>query len=304
MISDLYNYVADLIYTLLEADTLPRVGPVTPIPGDTPDTIPRIDPAELINGKHLANGGDAIVSSGRLNGTQVAVKTFFKAKKYSSELNIHQKLNHANIIQLYAHLNDTNNLTYLLILEFAIHGTLTDYLKTHEGEDRKNNLSAQYGIQIAEGVYYLHSKDIIHRDIKPDNLLITRDGTLKICDFSLSLHLEKHEDYRDEKKLKGSLGYLAPEIISFNPFNFWGIYRYDFKVDVYAVGVLLSLLVTSRENKCLFNHHKISVEVEKTASPELNRLIRFCLKDDPAQRPNMLTVLDHLRQPRIKFRPK
>ena len=87
--------------------------------------------------------------------------------------------------------------------------------------------------QISSALYYLKSKSIIHRDIKPDNILLTPSGHVKLIDFGLSLstNLAKTEFRR-----VGSPGFIAPEVINCKKDSLKG---YGFKSDVYSLGIVL-----------------------------------------------------------------
>ena len=89
--------------------------------------------------------------------------------------------------------------------------------------------------QILKGLIFLHSNGVVHRDIKPDNILLTKNKQnsqiiVKIADFSLA-------EYFHEKKLNaicGTPGYMAPEIFTED--------EYDEKVDVYSLGIILYMM--------------------------------------------------------------
>lgn len=90
--------------------------------------------------------------------------------------------------------------------------------------------------QIAEGMKYIHSKKVIHRDLKPTNILLSSDGTVKICDFGIS-KLMTIEEQTMTRGL-GSQKFMAPEILNEED-------NYDEKVDVYSFGVVVFFVLSS-----------------------------------------------------------
>ena len=89
--------------------------------------------------------------------------------------------------------------------------------------------------QIGEGISYLHSFGIIHRDIKPDNILITNKNEIKIIDFGLSKIIGNNEKTNEGY---GTLHYAAPEILLRIP--------YGKEIDIWALGILLFYILTGR----------------------------------------------------------
>ncbi len=110
-------------------------------------------------------------------------------------------------------------------------GTL---IKDHKKKGSENLLKEEEILkifaQICEGVRYLHEeRNMIHRDLKPDNLLISSNGTIKIGDFGLSKDFENSKQYASSQV--GTYCYMSPEIIENG--------KYDFKSDIWALGVIL-----------------------------------------------------------------
>ena len=104
--------------------------------------------------------------------------------------------------------------------------------------DERGSLSRQeavdYMIQILKGVSLIHSRNILHNDLKPDNLIITHDGTVKIFDFGIATHKENSKF----DKLLASAQYVAPEVIinkEFSP-----------QSDIYSLGTILFELITGK----------------------------------------------------------
>ena len=147
----------------------------------------------------------------------------------NTEVNIHGRIEHPNIIKLHNFLKNKN--FCFLILEYAPCGTLFDIIRSKHGLSEIN--SFYYFLQTLNAIYFLHLHSIIHRDLKPENLLLTEKNIIKLCDFGWSVKLD------DNKRTTfcGTVEYMAPEIIKKQ--------KYDEAIDVWSLGVLLYELVHS-----------------------------------------------------------
>jgi len=153
----------------------------------------------------------------------VAVKKFTKYidKKYvDSEINLMKDLDNNNILKLYEVIRTSGNL--YLILEYCNNGDLSKYIK------KKNNDNDYFYIfQIILGLKYLYNNNILHRDIKPQNVLL-HNNTIKICDFGFA-----KEFYNNDliNTFCGSPLYMAPEILK--------VGEYTEKSDIWSLGVII-----------------------------------------------------------------
>ncbi|XP_076047411.1 serine/threonine-protein kinase Chk1-like [Oratosquilla oratoria] len=197
---------------------------------------------------------------------------------------IHSQLEHKNVIRLFFWRKFGP--TLFMYFEYANGGSLGDLKGALAEED-----ALQYFEQLREGVDFLHSKGVVHRDIKPDNLLLTEDGVLKITDLGLSSIFV----WRGvEVPLRGFVGtqhYMAPEIFTGRSYR-------GPPVDMWACGVVLfnmltaglpwSTAISNDNNYVLWVHRRKKIfrrklwnEIEGLSSLSL---IKQLLAVDPSER--------------------
>jgi serine/threonine protein kinase len=153
----------------------------------------------------------------------------------NNELQILLELNHPNIIKIYRYFSTDKS--HCLVLEYCSGGSLADYIKKN-GPIRPP-LLFDWCYQILEALYYMHQKNISHRDIKPNNILIDKYNRIKIADFNLS---QEFEVIKQNPNFVGTDMFMSPEIkykFNFDPF----------KVDVWACGVTFYLMVEGAKHK-------------------------------------------------------
>lgn len=155
----------------------------------------------------------------RIDGEAYAIKEFSKGKdpiKIENEIRIHSKMNHPNIIKLHAVIKDfDNNTQKKMILEIAEGGELFDYVERRgilENEEIKRLMK-----ELLESISYLHNQcQISHRDIKLENILLTKDGQLKLTDFGFASSISGNGDGDGDSLSSTACGspcYAAPELV-------------------------------------------------------------------------------------------
>lgn len=198
-----------------------------------------------LSGTQLGEGSYAKVNLGinKASGEKVAVKILDKKKmkkkdikKVQREVTILSSLFHKNVVKVYDSYEDLEREVFYIVMEFASKGNLFDQIvddtKDFTEEEAQNILRP-----LVHALEYCKSKGVVHRDLKPDNILIAEKGLLKIADFNLSKMLSTYEmEFSVLETQCGTPNYVAPEVISGKP--------YDYKCDVWSLGVILYLLLS------------------------------------------------------------
>ncbi len=221
-------------------------------------------------------------------GTVVAVKIYapekgldeYGLKQFRREYSITQPLNHPNLLK--ASYFDIAEGSPFLVMPFCSKGSVGNKLMEHQvlGEQE----IAQIVAQVGDGLAYLHSKDIVHQDIKPDNILIDNDNNYLLTDFGISSRMRS--TLRKATTMSGALtvAYAPPERFDQNPQN-------TTAGDVFSLGVMLYELCEGdvpwmgSGGVSLLSGSKPPLVSDKF-SPELGKLIQSCLALRMQERPN------------------
>lgn len=127
------------------------------------------------------------------------------------EIAIMKKLSHNNLVSLYEVLDDPDEDSLYMVLEMCKKGVVMKVGLDERAEPYQNEACRCWFRDMILGIEYLHAQGVVHRDIKPDNCLITNDDVLKIVDFGVSEMFEKASDMATAKSA-GSPAFMPPEL--------------------------------------------------------------------------------------------
>ena len=221
----------------------------------------------------------------------VAIKKIIKKGKKEKELkNLRQEIDilhrlyHENIIQCLDSFE--TNTEFCLVTELAT-GQLYEIVQ----EDKKlpENEIKNIALQLTSALFYLHSNNIIHRDIKPQNVLISASGIIKICDFGFARAIDNKTMITS---IKGTPLYMAPELLKEYPYNK--------KADLWSLGVILYELYvgqppfyTNSFNVLMNKIMKEDIRYPESMSSDFKDFLRGLLVKNPKDRWDWPKILDH-----------
>jgi serine/threonine protein kinase len=216
---------------------------------------------------------------------------------FVAESRLLAQLQHPNIVQVLDAFEGDDQREPWLALEFLLGADVRTLLARASARERLLPIEAACAIiaGAARGLHFAHQKRdptgdslrVVHRDVSPHNLFVTRDGAVKVLDFGIARSAEQqHQTSRTE--LKGKLGYMAPELLEGRPL--------DARTDIYGLGIVLWELLTGRrlwhrDHPLMANWatlHELPPppsELRPEVSAELERLVLQMLARDPSDRP-------------------
>ena len=257
------------------------------------------------------------------DGREVAVKRLYdhnyrRVQQFMNEIDILTRLRHKNLVSLYG-CTSRHCRELLLVYEYIPNGTVADHI--HGNQATPGSLTwptrMSIAIETASALAYLHASDIIHRDIKTNNILLDDNFCVKVADFGLS-RLFPNDVSHVSTAPQGTPGYVDPE--------YHQCYQLTSKSDVYSFGVVLIELISSLPAVDMFRHRReINLanlalnKIEKCAFHELidpylgfesdngvktmiilvAKLAFQCLQPDKELRPSMVGVLEALKNIQI-----
>ena len=220
---------------------------------------------KIINKKRLINNGDN--------------------ERILNEIKIMTKLNHPNILKAFEVFEDEIN--YYIVMERPIKGDLFNYICSKGRLSMEESSFIYY--QIVNAVDYLHKNKIVHRDMKPENIMLTKDMIVKIGDFGLSKYFKS-----TEVKLQTNCGspcYSAPEVLRGNRYK-------PMPVDIWGIGIILYCMICG---ELPFEDEKEDILIRKvtlcnyTCPIFVNQIFKILFKRILCSNPNERLTIDQIK---------
>ncbi|RLN15411.1 hypothetical protein C2845_PM02G05080 [Panicum miliaceum] len=273
-----------------------------------------IDLAKLDIQNQIAHGTFGVVYRGAYDGLDVAVKVLdwghdgqeSSAKHreaFEKEVAVWQKLDHPNVTKFVGASMGTSQLKIpkkggaravpkeccVVVVEFQHGGTLKTLLYNHRDKKLSYKKVVHLALDLARGLSYLHSKRIMHRDVKAENMLLDRKRTLKIADFGVARVEAPSCEVTGQT---GTLGYMAPEVLQGKP--------YDHKCDVYSFGILLwetycCAMAYPNYSLADISYHVVKLgirpDIPRCCPRAMSDIMMRCWDGNPDNRPEMSEVV-------------
>ncbi|PWA36648.1 serine-threonine/tyrosine-protein kinase catalytic domain-containing protein [Artemisia annua] len=280
-----------------------------------------IDPSKLVIKSVIARGSFGTVHRGIYDGLDVAVKLLDWGEEghrtdaeiaslraaFTQEVVVWYKLDHPNVTKFIGATMGTSELNIqadnghfglprnscCVVVEYLPGGALKSFLIKNRRRKLAFKVVMQLALDLARGLNYLHTKKIVHRDVKTENMLLDKSRTLKIADFGVArIEASNPNDMTGET---GTLGYMAPEVLNGSAYNR--------KCDVYSFGICLwEIYCCDMPYPDLSFSEVTSAVVRQNLRPEIPRccpnslatVMKRCWDANPDKRPEMDEVVTML----------
>lgn len=191
----------------------------------------------------------------------------FTRKRLAEEADKLARMNHPNIVHFINYHIDENGSIYL-IMEYAEGYSLESYIKNVTGLIVEEKI-CDFFEPLLDAFDYAHKNNIIHKDIKPSNIIVTKEGAPKILDFGIAALLNERDEEADKNIIMGTPSYMSPEQVK-------GM-ALDQRSDIYSLGVLLHQMLTGNPpyDTTTLTEHEIYKNVVDNELPRMKTYYKY-----------------------------
>ena len=204
-------------------------------------------------------------------------------ERFKREIRLARKITHRNVLRTFDY-GEADGV-YFISMEYVRGYTLSELLL--ESSQMSMRVAMGVGRQICRGLQAAHEQGIIHRDIKPQNVLIDHKGEVKLMDFGIARMTESAEGMTQAGMVVGTPHYMSPEQVQGRAL--------DPRSDVYSMGIMIYEMLCGRRPfeapalMAILTAHisetaRPAIEIRPELDPEINRIVMKCLAKDPRQR--------------------
>ena len=225
---------------------------------------------------------------------RVAIKTLLpngdkidfakQCEQFQQEAEICAQLDHPNIVHVY-NVGVEKNIPYM-VMEYIEGVSISEYVKEHGVEDWQ--LQAKLIKKIARGLVCVHNAKLLHRDIKPTNILVKNDGEPVLIDFGIAQKAQENTSDSQENVMLGTVRYMTPEQVDTN------LGSVDARSDIYSLGMVFYELLTNQEvyhgsmtnivYKMLYSEPAKPTQVNPRIPKELEKIVLRAIQKDQTKR--------------------
>jgi serine/threonine protein kinase len=252
-----------------------------------------VEPSELELGKMIGHGASGTVYKSSWKGKAVAVKTIseeaisFSMKEFLSEMALMNIVRHPNVAHLLCGSVEAGN--YFLVLKFYPRGALDDLLAKKAAEFSEP-LKDSIILQVARAMKYLHSLSVVHRDLKPGNILVDEDWSVAVCDFGAS----RCVDTLNMTRGVGTPLYCAPEVLEGT--------QYNASADIYSFGICVWQILNEIEPYKGINYMQLVPRIVEGLRPPVDKdnayyeILTTSWTENAALRPSFSEIVAKLKR--------